>query len=131
MEEENENEYLDLPYHSREVPYKLRYKTVLTKRLRAFDAKSAVGEAAFARSGPLPEGPDTWQGSPKVPAISAGTPLVPLCPSRGLSADVAAALDHLKSMPSMSRLLLASPHLKDAHSKPFGPLQEKASMCGT
>lgn len=34
----------------------------------------------------------------------------------------------LKSMPLMARLLLASPHPKDAHSRPFGPLQEKTSM---
>ncbi|KAL2207014.1 hypothetical protein CC79DRAFT_1332834 [Sarocladium strictum] len=31
-------------------------------------------------------------------------------------------------MPLMTRLLLASPHPKDAHSRPFGPLQEKTSM---
>ncbi|KAL2212889.1 hypothetical protein CC79DRAFT_1330191, partial [Sarocladium strictum] len=31
-------------------------------------------------------------------------------------------------MPLMMRLLLASPHSKDAHSRPFGPLQEKTSM---
>lgn len=34
----------------------------------------------------------------------------------------------LKSMPLMTRLLLASPHPHDAHSRPFGPLQEKTSM---
>lgn len=34
----------------------------------------------------------------------------------------------LRSMPLMTRLLLASPHPKDAHSRPFGPLQEKTSM---
>ncbi|KFZ07502.1 hypothetical protein V502_09858, partial [Pseudogymnoascus sp. VKM F-4520 (FW-2644)] len=28
----------------------------------------------------------------------------------------------------MTRLLLASPHQLDAHSRPFGPLQEKTSM---
>jgi hypothetical protein len=37
-------------------------------------------------------------------------------------------IDGLKSMPLMTRLLLASPHHQDAHSRPFGPLQEKASM---
>jgi hypothetical protein len=37
-------------------------------------------------------------------------------------------IDGLKSMPLMTRLLLASPHHDDAHSRPFGPLQEKASM---
>jgi superfamily II DNA helicase RecQ len=37
-------------------------------------------------------------------------------------------VDGLKSMPLMTRLLLASPHHDDAHSRPFGPLQEKASM---
>ncbi|KAJ4175510.1 hypothetical protein NW759_017678 [Fusarium solani] len=31
-------------------------------------------------------------------------------------------------MPLMTRLLLASPHPHDAHSRPFGPLQEKTSM---
>ena len=34
----------------------------------------------------------------------------------------------LKSMPLMTRLLLASPHHQDAHSRPFGPLQEKTSI---
>ena len=34
----------------------------------------------------------------------------------------------LASMPLMTRLLLASPHPGDAHSRPFGPLQEKTSM---
>ena len=34
----------------------------------------------------------------------------------------------LKTMPLMTRLLLASPHHNDAHSRPFGPLQEKSSM---
>jgi hypothetical protein len=34
----------------------------------------------------------------------------------------------LKSMPLMTRLLLASPHHQDAYSRPFGPLQEKTSM---
>lgn len=34
----------------------------------------------------------------------------------------------LKSMPLMTRQLLASPHPRDAHSRPFGPLQEKDSM---
>ncbi|KAM0362018.1 hypothetical protein ACHAO7_011321 [Fusarium culmorum] len=34
----------------------------------------------------------------------------------------------LKSMPLMTRLLLASPHPHDAHSRPFGALQEKTSM---
>lgn len=37
-------------------------------------------------------------------------------------------IDGLKSMPLMTRLLLASPHQLDAHSRPFGPLQEKTSM---
>jgi superfamily II DNA helicase RecQ len=37
-------------------------------------------------------------------------------------------IDGLKSMPLMARLLLASPHHEDAHSRPFGPLQEKTSM---
>ncbi|KAL2209730.1 hypothetical protein CC79DRAFT_1321165 [Sarocladium strictum] len=37
----------------------------------------------------------------------------------------------LRSMPLMTRLLLASPHSKDAHSRPFGPLQEKTSMNST
>jgi hypothetical protein len=37
-------------------------------------------------------------------------------------------VDGLKSMPLMTRLLLASPHHQDAHSRPFGPLQEKTSM---
>jgi hypothetical protein len=50
---------------------------------------------------------------------------------------MAAALDRLffcrcigglRSMPLMTRLLLASPHHQDAHSRPFGPLQEKTSM---
>jgi hypothetical protein len=34
----------------------------------------------------------------------------------------------LKSMPLMTRLLLASPYHQDAYSRPFGPLQEKTSM---
>ena len=34
----------------------------------------------------------------------------------------------LLSMPLIARLLLASPYLKDAYSRPFGPLQEKTSM---
>jgi hypothetical protein len=34
----------------------------------------------------------------------------------------------LQSMPLMTRLLLASPHHKDAYSRLFGPLQDKASM---
>lgn len=34
----------------------------------------------------------------------------------------------LKTMPLMTKLLLASPHHNDAHSRPFGPLQEKKSM---
>ena len=34
----------------------------------------------------------------------------------------------LKSMPLMMRLLLASPDPADAHSRPFGPLQEHTSM---
>ncbi|KAK2667266.1 hypothetical protein RAB80_016457 [Fusarium oxysporum f. sp. vasinfectum] len=34
----------------------------------------------------------------------------------------------LKSMPLMTRLLLAIPHPHNAHSRPFGPLQEKTSM---
>ena len=37
-------------------------------------------------------------------------------------------IDSLKSMPLMTRLLLASPHHDDAHSRPFGLLQEKASI---
>ncbi|OBT60240.1 hypothetical protein VE03_10277 [Pseudogymnoascus sp. 23342-1-I1] len=37
-------------------------------------------------------------------------------------------IDGLKSMPLMTRLLLASSHQLDAHSRPFGPLQEKTSM---
>jgi hypothetical protein len=37
-------------------------------------------------------------------------------------------IDGLKSMPLMTRLFLASPHYDDAHSRPFGLLQEKASM---
>src|SRR3954463_16140812 len=37
-------------------------------------------------------------------------------------------IDGLKSMPLMTRLLLASPHHQDAHSRPFGPLQKKTSM---
>jgi hypothetical protein len=37
-------------------------------------------------------------------------------------------VDGIKSMPLMSRLLLASPHPNDSHSRPFGPLQEKSSM---
>lgn len=32
-------------------------------------------------------------------------------------------IDGLKSMPLMTRLLLASPHQLDGHSRPFGPLQ--------
>ena len=31
-------------------------------------------------------------------------------------------IDGLKSMPLMTRLLLASPHHQDAYSRPFGPL---------
>jgi hypothetical protein len=31
-------------------------------------------------------------------------------------------IDGLKSMPLMTRLLLASPHYQDAHSRPFRPL---------
>jgi hypothetical protein len=34
----------------------------------------------------------------------------------------------LQRMPLMTRLLLASPHPQDAHSRPFGPLQEKTSI---
>jgi hypothetical protein len=34
----------------------------------------------------------------------------------------------LKTMPLMTRLLLASPHPTEAHSRPFGPLKEKTSM---
>jgi hypothetical protein len=34
----------------------------------------------------------------------------------------------LRSMPLITRLLLASLHPKDAHSRPFGPLQEKTSI---
>ena len=34
----------------------------------------------------------------------------------------------LKTMPLMTRLLLASLHQHDAHNRPFGPLQEQASM---
>ena len=37
-------------------------------------------------------------------------------------------IDGLKSMPLMTRLLLASPHHDDTHSRPFSLLQEKASM---
>lgn len=37
-------------------------------------------------------------------------------------------IDGLKSMPLMTRLLLASPHPMDAHSVPFAPLQERTSM---
>jgi hypothetical protein len=37
-------------------------------------------------------------------------------------------IEGLKSMPLMTRLLLASPHPGDAASRPFGPLQEKSSM---
>ena len=37
-------------------------------------------------------------------------------------------IDGIKNLPLMMRLLLASPHYQDAHSRPFGPLQEKASM---
>jgi hypothetical protein len=37
-------------------------------------------------------------------------------------------IDGLKSMPLMTRLLLASPHHQDTHGRPFGPLQEKTSM---
>jgi hypothetical protein len=37
-------------------------------------------------------------------------------------------IDGLKSMPLMTRLLLASPHYQDAHNRPFRPLQEKTSM---
>jgi hypothetical protein len=37
-------------------------------------------------------------------------------------------IDGLKSMLLMTRLLLASPHHDDAYSRPFGPLQEKASI---
>ncbi|KAH7231453.1 hypothetical protein B0J15DRAFT_555776 [Fusarium solani] len=72
------------------------------------------------------------------------SPLNPIPAIEGLplhtgfaSATDAAALDRLffdrcisglKSMPLMTRLLLASPHPHDAHSRPFGPLQEKTSM---
>jgi hypothetical protein len=34
----------------------------------------------------------------------------------------------IKALPLITRLWLASPHLADAHSRPFGPLQEKTSM---
>ncbi|KAH6975854.1 hypothetical protein EDB80DRAFT_658517 [Ilyonectria destructans] len=34
----------------------------------------------------------------------------------------------LQEMPLIGRLFLASPYLEDPHSRPFGPLQEKASM---
>lgn len=37
-------------------------------------------------------------------------------------------IDGLKSMPLMTRLLLASPHPHDAHSRSFSPLQEKTSI---
>lgn len=37
-------------------------------------------------------------------------------------------VDGLKSMPLMTRLLLASPHPYDAYSRLFGPLQERTSM---
>ena len=50
---------------------------------------------------------------------------------------MAAALDRLffsrcinglKSMPLVTRLLLASPYYQDAHSRPFGSLKERMSM---
>lgn len=34
----------------------------------------------------------------------------------------------LGALPHISRLYLASPHLQETHSRPFGPLQEKASI---
>jgi hypothetical protein len=34
----------------------------------------------------------------------------------------------LRSMPLITRLLLASPHYQNAHRRPFGPLQEKTSI---
>ena len=34
----------------------------------------------------------------------------------------------LQDMPLIGRLFLASPYLQDTHSRPFGPLQERASM---
>jgi superfamily II DNA helicase RecQ len=34
----------------------------------------------------------------------------------------------LGALPHIGRLYLASPHLQETHSRPFGPLQEKASM---
>ena len=37
-------------------------------------------------------------------------------------------IEGLRSLPLMTRLILASPHAEDAHSRPFGPLQEKTSM---
>jgi hypothetical protein len=37
-------------------------------------------------------------------------------------------INGLKRMPLMTRLLLASPYYQDAHSRLFGPLQEKTSM---
>lgn len=37
-------------------------------------------------------------------------------------------IEGLKEMPLMTRLLLASPHPLDAHSRPFGALQERSSM---
>ena len=37
-------------------------------------------------------------------------------------------IDSLKSISLITRLLLASPYYQDAHSRPFGPLQEKISM---
>jgi hypothetical protein len=37
-------------------------------------------------------------------------------------------INGLKSMLLMTRLLLASPHHDDAYSRPFGLLQEKASI---
>jgi superfamily II DNA helicase RecQ len=40
----------------------------------------------------------------------------------------ARCIEGVKTMPLMTRLLLASPHPQDAHSQPFGPLQEKTSM---
>jgi hypothetical protein len=37
-------------------------------------------------------------------------------------------IEGISSMPLLIRLLLASPHPKDAHSRPFGPPQEKTGM---
>ncbi|KAH7108989.1 hypothetical protein B0J13DRAFT_600669 [Dactylonectria estremocensis] len=52
---------------------------------------------------------------------------------RGLTAAIdhlffSRCIEGLKSIPLITRLLLASPHYKDAYSRPFGPLQEKMSI---